>query len=74
MWVRGANASCSRVTAVFANGQRAQLRAPSTKIFRGQIYQMDLPGGYQNVNGVEMVCRAGGSSDVTINVLARNNL
>lgn len=66
----GGNAFCDRITAVFANGQRADLRTPSTTMMRGGVYQMDLPGRRRDVRNVDMVCRAVHSRSVTLQILA----
>ena len=68
----GADAGCQRVTAYFQDGQRADLRAPATRMTRGAIYQMDLPGGARNVDRIDLLCKAVDARRVEIEIYARN--
>lgn len=69
---RGADAGCSRVVAYFTDGRSVDLQAPSRRMSRGAIYQIDLPGGVHNIDRLDLLCRAVDARSVEIEIYARN--
>jgi hypothetical protein len=66
-----ANARCSRITALFANGVRRDLGGTYTNLVRGTTTQVDLPGGERNLVRLTMRCHPLNSYAVSIQVLGR---
>ena len=66
-----ADASCSRVTASFANGRSRDLDiGPREYLGAGRLYWMDLPGDERALTEIELICRPVGANAVTLEVLA----
>lgn len=64
-----ANARCSQVTAMFANGRTQNLAAHNGDLLRqGEFNSLDLPGDHRNVTSLFMKCRATDSRRVTIQI------
>lgn len=64
------DARCSRVVAVFGNGQRINL-THNELLRRGRLRVYDVPGMERNLVRLNMMCRAVGQHQVTIEILAR---
>jgi hypothetical protein len=62
---------CSRVVAVFANGNARDLPVdPARHLSAGTPYWLDLPGGDRNLRQVSMTCRPIGPRTVDVQLLA----
>jgi hypothetical protein len=67
------DARCLRVSATFDNGRTRDLDIGRRDVMqRGQMVEIDLPGGERNLQSVDLTCRAVGDRDVTIEILARS--
>lgn len=65
------DAVCARVVARFANGTSRALNVDwGDRLREDRIYRVDLPGNQRNITQINMVCRAVGDRDVTIQVFA----
>jgi hypothetical protein len=67
------DARCGRVSATFENGHTRDLDIDRREVMaRGQMVEIDLPGGERNLSSIDLTCRAVGDRDVTIEILARH--
>lgn len=63
------DARCSTVRVHFANGRSRDVGVDwGDRLEEDRLYRVDLPGDERNVERIEMVCRAIGDRDVTINI------
>lgn len=65
-----ADARCVEVVAEFGNGRNRTLDANRSNVLpKGQIYKLDLPGEYRNLESLSLRCRPVNASRVTIQIL-----
>lgn len=65
----GADARCARVTAHFRNGRDRELDANRGDLMRqGQYFQLDVPGGYRNLESITLRCRPANARRVNIQI------
>jgi hypothetical protein len=65
-----ADARCVEVVAEFGNGRNRTLDANHGNILpRGQLYKLDLPGGYRILDTLRLRCRPVNAGRVTIQIL-----
>jgi hypothetical protein len=63
------DARCSMVRVTFANGRSRELGVDwGDRLTEDRMYRVDLPGDERNVERIDMVCRAIGDRDVTIQI------
>lgn len=67
----GADARCSRAAATYDDGRVNAVTPNNGDLLRaGRIYRLGIADRYRDLNSVDLTCRAAGSDNVTINVLA----
>jgi hypothetical protein len=65
------DAVCDRMNVRFANGQmRAFAPNDGNPMHQGQLYRVDLPGGYSTVTNLALRCRALGKYSVSVSIYA----
>jgi hypothetical protein len=67
-----ADARCRRLTATFGNKHTRQLDVSAlSRMERGRVYQIDLPGGDRNLVRLDLLCRPLDAPEVSIEIMAR---
>jgi len=64
------NARCSRIRATFGNGQERTLDTDMA-LYRGQTYQLSIPGDVRSVRSLDMTCHSLNGRPVSLYVSAR---